>query len=389
MNDRTYARRYLEQVYQDMPEIFPGSMVHFVFNGKTRLSRKMKLQMRKVRISGVSYRLRPSFVLPYMRAKSTTVAHGLFLLRFGVPFWALAVVFGHNAMWWYRLFISLSRCNLVATTVYDSSRMPQHLLADEHHVRIRGKKAYVATTIAEGCILGAEASNKADEASLSDAYGVFARQVDQCLPGYMPVSVNTDGWWATQNAWAKLFPATEIIECFFHAYLKVRNRATKKLQYWFCESAERIWNCYRATTKRQCAQRIRRLSEWANRALPESPMKHNVQKLIGKKKRWLAHFNNLKVHRTSNMLDRLMRVMARHSYNSQKFHSNLQRTSMNFCALALIHNFTPSSPQVLARTPGLISPAARLNKKVFHDDWLQNLMIASSLGGAGHHRNPL
>ena len=382
MNDRAYARRYLEQVYQDIPEIFPGK--HFVFNGSTRLSSKMKLQMRKVRISGVSYRLRPCFVLPYMRGKSDSVAHGLFLLRFGVPFWALATVFGRNAMWWYRLFISLSRCNMVATTVYDNSKMPQHLLADEHHIRIRGKKAYVATTIGEGCILGTEASGKADESSLIDAYGVFAQQVD---PSYTPLSINTDGWWATQNAWAKLFPATEIIECFLHAYLKVRNRATKKLQYWFSQSAEKIWHCYRATTKRQCAQRIRRLGEWASRELPESPMKHNLQKLLGKKKRWLAHFDTPQAHRTSNMLDRVMRMMTRHSYNSQMFHADLKRTSMNFCAFALIYNFAPSSPR--AREPGLISPAARLNKKVYHQDWLKNLMIASSLGGAGHHRNPL
>jgi hypothetical protein len=46
-------------------------------------------------------------MLPYCKAKVVEVSKGLFLLKFGVPFWALAFVFCHNAMWWYRLFISL------------------------------------------------------------------------------------------------------------------------------------------------------------------------------------------------------------------------------------------------------------------------------------------
>ena len=37
----------------------------------------------------------------------------LFLRRFGVPFWALAHVFGKDAMYWYQLAISLGRNSVV------------------------------------------------------------------------------------------------------------------------------------------------------------------------------------------------------------------------------------------------------------------------------------
>lgn len=127
-----------------------------MLNGKTRVSKKLGVQLRKIKVAGISYQLRPSFLLPAMRAKTEEVSKPLFLLRFGVPFWALAYVFGHNAMWWYRLYLCLGRFSVVGTTVYNTDKLPQDVLADEEHVRVAGQKAYVATTIGENCMLGAE-----------------------------------------------------------------------------------------------------------------------------------------------------------------------------------------------------------------------------------------
>ena len=143
---------------------------------RTRVSKKLTLQLRKIKVAGVSYQLRPSFLLPAMRAKTGEVSKALFLLRFGVPFWALALVFGRNSMWWYRLYRCLGKASIVGTTVYDLDKLPQDLLADEHHIRIRGKKAYVATTIGQGCILGAQACAKADETALKEGYEVFQQE---------------------------------------------------------------------------------------------------------------------------------------------------------------------------------------------------------------------
>jgi hypothetical protein len=391
MKDNETAHEKLGHFIREHPGLFPGSIEEqgYKLNGYTRFSKKLGIRMRRIETGGTTYRIRPSFVMPYMRARTGEVEHPLFLLKFGVPFWALAEVFGRNAMFWYRAFLCLGQPSLVGATVHSPDKLPKDLLADEFHTRIQGEKAYIATTVASGCFLGVEASNGADEASLKEAYGVFRKEALALDPGYQPQTVNTDGWWATQKAWRGLFHRVFILECFLHAFLKIRDRATKKLQAVFGQAADKVWEVYNSASKRQMGQRIRRLADWAGRQVPECPMKENLLKLCQKRRRWLAHFDFPDAYHTSSQLDRLMRVMERHAVNSQMFHATLQSTSKNFRALALLYNFSPSCPALTDRFPELISPAARLNGYVFHQDWLQNLLIASSLGGFRQLRNPL
>ena len=386
MNDPKKAHEIIGQHYREFPELFPAEMsAGYCLNGKTRISKKMGVQMRKIRIGDVSYRIRPSYLLPYLRGKSQEAYHGLFLLRFGVPFWALALVFGRNAMWWYRLYVSLGRYSLVQTSVAKTD-VPDDILADEHHIRVKGEKAYVATTVGKGCFLGMEASTGADEESLTAAYGVFKQEASDTCGDYQPKSVNTDGWKSTQNAWRALFPGIVVIECFLHAFLKVRDRATKKLKAYFDLAADKIWDCYRAESIKSFAQQIRRLREWATNQVPESAMKTNILKLCQKKDKWTAHFASPQTFRTSNMLDRLMRAMDRHAYNSQMFHSSIEATSYNFRAFALVYNFSPSAPKVCRENQNLESPMARLNGFVYHSNWLENLMVATSGSKIYNHR---
>lgn len=390
MSDNAFAHSLLHSFIENIPECFPNSIENgYQLNGTSRLSKKTNLKMRKIKVGGISYRIRPSFILPYQRGKTQEASHGLFLLRFGVPFWALAVVFGHNSMWWYRLFLSFSNHSIVGTTIRKKESLPTDLLADEHHIKVSGSKAYVATTCGANCFLGMDVSAKADEESLKNSYQVFKEEAIDLNADYQVDTVNTDGWWATQNAWQSLFPNIQVIECFLHAFLKVRDRATKRLQVYFEQAADKIWNCYRAESKSSLAQQIRRLREWSKKWVPDSPMKENILKLCKKKRRWIQHFDYPKAHKTSNMIDRLMRAMNRHAFNSQMFHSSITSTSKNFRAFALLYNFSPSAPSTWKDTKSLKSPAARLNQSIYHEDWLQNLMIATSLGGFRNHRNPL
>lgn len=387
------AHETIQLFYQQYPELFPSAMtLGYSLNGRDRVSIKMDVQLRKILVDGVIYRIRPSFILPYFRGKTEEVSKPLFLLKFGVPFWALAYVFGKNAMWWYRLYSCLSRYSIVGTTIKEEALLPQDVLADEHHIKVKGQKAYVATTIGANCFLGMEASGGADTLSLEKAYQVFQQEA-QCLKSdYEPNTVNTDGWFATQNAWKKLFPTICIIECFLHAFLKVRDRATKKLKVYFDVAATKIWDCYRAESKRQLAQQIRRLKEWAEGTLFDCPMKNNILKLCQKKDRWLKHFDFPTAHKTSNMLDRLMRAMNRHAFNSQMFHASITSTSNNFRAFALLYNFAPSCPPAWSENKKLKSPAARLNGFIYHKDWLHNLLISASIMEVHkvyHQRNPL
>ncbi len=103
-------RSYLQQTYQAYPELFPAEMDEgFRFHGLVS-SRKLQLDQRRIKLSdGQVYQIRPSFVMPYMIGKTDDIEKALYLRRFGVPFDALAYVFGRDAMFWYRTTSSLGR----------------------------------------------------------------------------------------------------------------------------------------------------------------------------------------------------------------------------------------------------------------------------------------
>lgn len=392
LKDRGLAHELIQDIYESEPDFFPKTMSlkGYSLNGFTRVSKKQAgFRMRQILISGENYRIRPSFMLPYCKGLVSDVSDGLFLKRFGVPFWALAHVFGYNAMWWYRLYISIGKNDIVGTTVYEAENLPSDLIADEHHIKVKGKKKYVATTVGANCFLGMSVCDGADEHSLSTGYEAFKEEACLLKGDYAPNSVNTDGWMATQNAWKKLFPTIQVIECFLHAFLKIRDRATKKLDEFFQIAADKIWNAYRAESKRELGQQIRRLREWTNEKVTDCPMKKNILKFCSKKSRWMKHLDFKNAQRTSNMLDRLMRNMKRHKINSQMFHSTTQATNNNFRAFALIYNFSPYSPAAYKEYKEYKSPSSKLNKKVFADNWLENLLLAANRAKFKYHCNPL
>lgn len=133
-------------------------------------------------------------------------------------------------MYWYRLSVSLGNNSIVGTTVKSIELLPENVLADKEHITIKGEKGYIATTVAQECLLGAEVSKGCGDEDLKEAYGVFKEEAQDIKPDYSPMTVNTDGWSATKNAWEYLFPTIMIIQCFLHAYLKIRDRALKKMQ---------------------------------------------------------------------------------------------------------------------------------------------------------------
>ncbi|OYV89308.1 MAG: hypothetical protein B7Z73_06905, partial [Planctomycetia bacterium 21-64-5] len=59
---------------------------------------------------------------------------------------------GHNDMFWYRQVEGLGRNSIVGTTVRDPERLPEHLVADEHHADWSGEKGYVPFTTGGGAL---------------------------------------------------------------------------------------------------------------------------------------------------------------------------------------------------------------------------------------------
>lgn len=195
-----------------------------------------------------AYTIRPSFVLPYMTGYTDDVENALFLLNFDVPYWAIARVFGRNAMYWERLMERMGHNSLVGTPVRQPEALPEHLLADEKHTRLCGKKTYIATTAAQDGILGTALSPTAGQADLQEAYSQVKTEAQNVKPGYEPQTVNTDGWKATIAAWGTLFPTCVQILCFLHAFMKIRDRG-KRLKQTFFTLSEMVWNAYHTVTR--------------------------------------------------------------------------------------------------------------------------------------------
>lgn len=371
---------WLDQAFRQYPELFPKDFACGYRLKDHRLSRKTGLRLRRIRLKATaeSFSIRPSFVCPYMTALADDVEKALFLRSFAVPFWALAEVFGRDPMYYYRLEVSLGRNSIVGTTVR-RVQVPEHLLADEHHQKRDGRKNYIATTVAEGCCLGAALAQGANAEDLQAAYGVFKKEAQNVQPGYKPQTVSVDGWAATHQAWLLLFPLVALLRCFLHGWLSLRSRG--KLSASFVELSTKVWEAFRALTRRRFAQRLRRLGEWAGKAALSGWLLEKVQKLCGRSQEYGEAYLHPEGHRTSNMLDRLMRPMSRYFEDCQHLHGEPEGCDRHCRAWGLLHNFRPWHPATARANGGWRSPAERLNRHRYHSDWVQNLLVSASLGG--------
>jgi hypothetical protein len=374
-------RSWLDQAFRDWPELFPKAFANGYRLKDERSSAKTGLRLRRVRLlsTGESFSIRPSFVLPYLTGYTDDVQGPLFLRAFGVPSWALAHVFGRDPMSWYRLEVSLGRNRIVGTTLRQA-KLPEHLLADEHHQTRDGVKNYIATTVGAGCCLGAALAPTAGAEELQAAYAVFPQEAQDVQPGYQPRTVNVDGWAATHQAWQALFPLVGLLRCFLHGWLNIRSRG--KLSKAFAALSEKVGDAYHAPDHRRFAQRLRRLGEWAQGQALTAWLREQVEKLCGRAREYGAAYHHPSGHRTSNMLDRLMRSMSRYFEDAQHLHGSAEACQLPCRAWALLHNFRPWHPATARTNGGWRSPAERLNQHRYHDGWLHNLLVSASLGGS-------
>jgi hypothetical protein len=372
-------RQWLDGCFAEMPELFPEGFAEGYRMKDDRTSRKQGVRLRRIVLGdGRSYSIRPSFLMPSMTARTEDVEGPLFFRKFGVPFWALARVFGGDPMSWYRMEMGLGRSSIVGTTAR-RAELPEDLLADEHHQTRDGEKTYIATTVGGGCVLGAALSDGVGTDDLNEAYGVFQEEAADVEPRYAPNTVNTDGWPATQAAWKLLFPLVAILPCFLHAWLKIRDRA-KHLGGLFLKISEKVWNAYHAPDRRSFSQRIAGLRTWASRHLCGIALE-KVLDLCDKRDLWTIAYDYPNGHRTSNMLDRLMRSMNRYFDDGGHLHGSHAACDQHCRAWALLYNFAPWHPATTQANDGWQSPAERLNRHRYHENWLHNLLVSASLGG--------
>jgi len=385
--DPAAFRLALDRLFGEMPELFPEAFAKGYVLKDSRFSKKLGIRVRRItcKATGEAFSVRPSFALPYMAALADDVSDPLFLRSFGVPFWALAKVFGKDHDYWCRLEVALGRASVAGTTLRQAEP-PEHLLADEHHQTRDGTKNYIATTVGAGCCLGAALAQTAAEEDLAPAYAVFKEEARDVQPGYAPASVNTDGWASTRLAWMLLFPLAALLRCFLHGWLNLRSRG--KLAEEFPELSAKAWHAYHAPDKRSFAQRLRRLLEWARANVKRAWLLEQVQKLCARSGEYQEAYKHPGGHRTSNMLDRVMRSMNRYFEDGQHLHGSEEACKRHVRAWALLYNFRPWHPATARANEGWRCPAERLNKHRYHEDWLQNLLAHASLNGYRRRMHP-
>jgi hypothetical protein len=379
MNDVAQYRTYLTQVSRQHPEVFPHALGQgYTFHDCYR-SRKQGVKLRRIKLTSTAevFTLRPSFLLPYCIARTEEVEKALYLRQWGVPFDALAYVFGRNAMFWYRAWLSLGRPNLVGATVKSADQMPPDLVADEKITWLAGEEVVVPTTVGGGCVLGISVATQATSAGLQQAYGEFKTEATAVFPDYTPRSVCTDGFAPTRDAWRQLFPRLTLVLCFLHAILKLTERCRGTLRR---QVLDRAWGVYHAVTKAQFAQRLRRLAEWARTTLDGS-LAQTIAKTARHRDDFTPAYDCPPAARTTNAVDRAHNHLDRVLYAMRYCHGQQASARLAVPAWALQGNFHPYGSRLRHDQPSRASPFADLNGFQYHPNWLHNLLIASSMGG--------
>ena len=68
--DNEQARKTIDRFHSMHPELFPFEMSNgHALNGMTRLSKKQKVVMRKIKVSGFTRQIHPSHLMPGMSAR--------------------------------------------------------------------------------------------------------------------------------------------------------------------------------------------------------------------------------------------------------------------------------------------------------------------------------
>jgi hypothetical protein len=377
-------RHYLLNYHKQYPEVFPcGFELGFHWHDKRIIKKHKNLIIRRIKLhNGLVYELVPSSMMPYMSGTTQEVSKGLFLRQWGVPYEAIAYLFGRDAMYWERCEESLGRLSIVGSLV-KKQPIPTHLAADEKISHWNGKEVYIGLTSSVDCVLGAELSMKEDTENLQEAYGVFKSEALNCQVDYCPKSINLDGWKATNQSWKTLFPNITIVLCFLHAFLKIRD-VGKSLKEKFYEIGDKIWELYRQKTEAEFRQEIAALLVWIQTNCTENErVKCKVEDLCNKVERFVGAYEHPQCYRTSNQIDRPMNLLDRYLYQIRYFKGHRQTANLKIRAWAMVYNFAPFSQKTQKQKdkPKKSSRFEEFNGFVYHNNWLENMLIAGSMNG--------
>ena len=109
-----------------------------------------------------------------------------------------------------------------------------------------------------------------------------------------------------------------------------------------------------------------------------------LEKLWAKTESYAVAYDHPGCHRTSNAVDRPMNRLCRLMYAGRGLHGHQGSSESRLRGWALLQNFRPYAPR--GKTARAFqSPAHRLNGRRYHEHWLHDLLVSTSLMG---FRNP-
>ena len=103
--------------------------------------------------------------------------------------------------------------------------------------------------------------------------------------------------------------------------------------------------------------------------------------MCDKKDEFIKAYDFPGAHRTSNMVDRLMKWQDEYLFNRKYFHGTLESAETAIRAWAVLRNFQPYCSRVNDADTELTSAAGRLNGFQYSENWLENLLVSASMCG--------
>ena len=141
-----------------------------------------------------------------------------------------------------------------------------------------------------------------------------------------------------------------------------------------------MWDVYRAPTAVEFRRELTELDEWSSSQDLPAPVREAIVKLVKHADNYAVSYDHPTGKRTSNEVDRLTNHLTRLMDSGKHLHGHLSSATLRLRGSKLVHNFLP-----FAERPNhpreYLSPAHRLNKKVFHQHWLHNLFLSASMRG--------
>ena len=204
---------------------------------------------------------------------------------------------------------------------------PQIIIEDEKHATECGQKSYIPLVYApkEALIWWVDYLHSVSEADLTASLERFKAISDRLVD---IIGATVDGWEAAQNALQATFEGITLVECHFHALLKLGQhlatykRQRKQVGQPLSETEEiairaAFWQVLKATTPEQYQQALDQLPE----AFEQEPLASRKQSLIEKQALFLAWTTDQRLAVVTTALDQCMKFLDRKLENMQTFHS--------------------------------------------------------------------